>query len=803
MKKIILSLILIAFAAVQVNARNILRDTLETGSAVNVTPAQLIRGQVAGVHVSGTDGSITGALNTLIRGISSVHSDSEPLWIIDGAYLTSSIGQNRDAFWQKTYHEQSYTSALNPLYTLNPYDIESIEVIKDVAATSIYGSRGANGVIIVKTKLPHKDGLNVCWNSNVGVNMTPAGYTSVSHNHNLNFSSLQNRNAFNLSAFYRTDSGTLKRSADNVGGVRLNFDTHANPYMWIGVGASVIKGRQDAQNSTGWYGATTATHLLRTSGDYSGYVKDYDDYSNDIRSTDNLYFQINFMQNLYLRGEAGIDYRNNSRYIWYGNGTGFGKEFNGVAALLSSSMLMYTAKGLLNYSLFATPKHNLTFEIAGEFSGNIDKFNTMNGKDFFTHEMRAKGLSINKGKADIRIFDRALSNFGAYVNMSWLYTNIAGAAISFRADRTFRYEDTMNLYPAASAWVDFSKMSFLSGGVVSLLKLKGGWGCAGYDTFAPYEMFSAYVPDLTINGVVDDTEILYEGFNKVKSSEWNVGIDISFLKDRINVEVGYYEKYSDDVFSTYCFGEPMGAHGRWFFSQKHEIGNDKASIRNRGLEFSVNAMPVKTRDWEWRLGANVTALSNQIVSVSDEASLASSVGKDVSIGANAIGWSVGSIYGYETDVNGALVDHTDDQKISPEDRIMLGQTIPMCHGGLTSVLSWKRLVLDIQTDYALGQNLLNMNRMLDDGATEVLDKYVEKADFFRLARLSVCYDIPIRKTWLKKLSVSLTGTNLFIASPYSGYSPDVNSYSSPYSRGADYGTAPLTRGILAGVSLTF
>ena len=84
-----------------------------------------------------------------------------------------------------------------------------------------------------------------------------------------------------------------------------------------------------------------------------------------------------------------------------------------------------------------------------------------------------------------------------------------------------------------------------------------------------------------------------------------------------------------------------------------------------------------------------------------------------------------------------------------------------------------------------------------------MDKYVEKADFFRLARLSVCYDIPIRKTWLKKLSVSLTGTNLFIASPYSGYSPDVNSYSSPYSRGADYGTAPLARGILAGVSLTF
>ena len=123
MKKSIYISLLALLAAVQLNARNVVRDTLEAGSAVNVSPALLIRGQVTGVQVSGTDGSITGDLNTIIRGISSVHSDSEPLWIIDGAYLTSSIRQNRDAFWQSSYNEKNYTSALNPLYTLNPNDI--------------------------------------------------------------------------------------------------------------------------------------------------------------------------------------------------------------------------------------------------------------------------------------------------------------------------------------------------------------------------------------------------------------------------------------------------------------------------------------------------------------------------------------------------------------------------------------------------------------------------------------------------------------------------------------------------------
>ncbi len=803
MKKSIYISLLALLAAVQLNARNVVRDTLEAGSAVNVSPALLIRGQVTGVQVSGTDGSITGDLNTIIRGISSVHSDSEPLWIIDGAYLTSSIRQNRDAFWQSSYNEKNYTSALNPLYTLNPYDIESIEILKDISATSIYGSRGANGVIIVKTKLPKQEGQAVRWASNIGANISSYGYASISHNHTVSFNSYKNRNAFNLSAFYRTDSGSMQRSADNVGGVRLNFDSHANEVMWFGVGATIMKGRQDAQNSIGWYGSPTATQLLRTTGDYSGFVRDFDDYSNDIRSTDNVYFQINFLKNLYLRGEAGIDYSNNTRHIWYGNGTSFGKEKNGAAALLSSSMLMYTAKGALNYSLFITEKQRLMFEVGGEFSGNIDKFNTMNGKDFFTHEMRAKGLSINKGKADIRMFNRSLSNLGAYGNISWIFSNIAGADVSFRADRTMRYEDNFNLYPAGSAWVDLAKAFLPKDGIVNSIRIKGGWGRAGRDTFAPYEMFNTFVTGMKIDNVTEGTEILYEGFNKVISNEWNAGLELSLLKNRITLEAGYYDKSTEDIFTAFCFGEQKGAMNRWFRTERRAIGNDLATVRNAGIELAVNAVAIKNADWEWSISANTTLLSSQITSVSENSSLGSSVGSGMVVGANAVGYPAGSIFGYKTDAAGNLMDHTGDGKAGFEDQVILGRTSPVCYGGFSTLLSWKGLSLDVQSDYAVGQKLLNMNRMLDDKATAVSDKYVENADFFRIARVSVCYDIPVKKAWLKKLSVSLTGTNLMIASPYSGYNPDVNSYSSSYSRGVDYGTVPMARAIMAGVSLTF
>lgn len=804
MKRLLFVSALLALISSGARAQDVVRDTLGTGSAVNTAPSQLLRGRVAGLRVSGTDGSVTGALNTVIRGLSSVHAGSEPLWVIDGVFLTSSIGQNRNAFWQASYSEQSYTTPLNTFFDINPYDIESIEVLKDMSATALYGSRGANGVILIKTKLPQTDGLSIQWNSNLGINFSSPSFASVSHNHAVSFTSRQNRNAFGLSAFFRSDGGSMKRSGDMVGGVRLNYDSQVNKTFWFGVGASITKGRQDAQNSTGWYGHPTATYYIRHGWDYSGYLSDYDDYSNDVRSVDNVYVRVNFLPNLYLRADAGIDYDNNTRYIWYGNATDFGLNENGAAALLSSSMLSYRAKSSLNYSVFLGGGFRMEVEAGAEYAGNVDKFNNMNGHNFFTHEMRAKGLSINGGKADIRFFSRAMDNLGLYGTLGWNWKDAAGVQLMLRGDRTFRYEDRFVAYPSASAWFDFAKALLSPEGAVSSLKLKGGWGKAGYMTFSPYEMFSTFVTGMNLDCVVEGTEILYEGYNKVVSSEWNLGVELSLWKDVFSMGIAYYEKTSDDLFHVYCFGKPKGIWGRWFRDERYGIAEDAATIRNRGIELTLDLTPVKTKDWTWTLSANTAFPSSQITKVSDAAAYGPAVGSGVVEGFNAAGWPVGSIFGYETDANGACIDHTGDGRIGEEDKEMLGRTSPLNFGGLYSALSWKNLSFVLQTDYAIGHKILNMNKMLDDGAAAVLDKYVEKGDYFRLSRLSLSYAIPLHASWLKNISVSLTGANLLALSPYSGYSPDVDSYSlSPYCRGVDYCSAPLARTVMLGVGLKF
>jgi len=118
---------------------------------------QMLQGKVAGVQISQTSGSPGGDVNVLIRGVSSITGGNQPLYIVDGYPIGSGGGgSNMTKFSQNTYTSSGMASntqnRINPLASINPSDIESIEVLKDASATAIYGSRGANGVIIITTK---------------------------------------------------------------------------------------------------------------------------------------------------------------------------------------------------------------------------------------------------------------------------------------------------------------------------------------------------------------------------------------------------------------------------------------------------------------------------------------------------------------------------------------------------------------------------------------------------------------------------------------------------------------------------
>lgn len=154
---------LLSFPVAALSAKDIVTDTLGTVKAVAKTPAELLKGEVSGVRISSIDGNSNGELNVNVRGLNTLRGDSQPLWIVDGAVIGNSVNQNLNAFFLSggynsagialpDYSERSYISPLGNFGWLNPYEIESIEIVKDMSAASRYGITGANGVIIVRTR---------------------------------------------------------------------------------------------------------------------------------------------------------------------------------------------------------------------------------------------------------------------------------------------------------------------------------------------------------------------------------------------------------------------------------------------------------------------------------------------------------------------------------------------------------------------------------------------------------------------------------------------------------------------------
>lgn len=135
---------------------------------------------------------------------------------------------------------------------------------------------------------------------------------------------------------------------------------------------------------------------------------------------------------------------------------------------------------------------------------------------------------------------------------------------------------------------------------------------------------------------------------------------------------------------------------------------------------------------------------------------------------------------------------------------VIGETQPLWYTSLSSTISWKGLTAGFLLTAAGGNGLVNLNTLALNNEKELHAGYVEKGDYLRLSQLWISYGIPVRWKWLKKLSVSISGNNLFTLSRYSGYSPDVNSFgTSMLSCGFDYGSYPQIRAITLGVSANF
>lgn len=794
---------LLAAALCALSAPAQVSDSLAFEKSGATSPATLLRGKVSGVRVHSLEGGLNGALATNIRGVNSLRSASTPLWIIDGVMVNADLSGNRDAFFQ--YGEKSYPAALNAFAYLNEFDIESIEVIKDISATALYGVRGADGVIIVNTLKPLNEGVHFNWNSDLSYS---GGAATPGHLHSFSLTNTIRQTRYMVSGYFRNQQGSVSGDNSNYGGVRAVFDTRTNRTLWFGMNFAAAFGKMSSASGTAYFGQPSMTIAMRD-GDFfphdgeDAWKKDYDDDVQERRLTNSVWLAVNFTKSLRLKTTVGVDFHSNNRYIWYGNALSFGEENNGAAALASTNTFKFNVTPELMWKRFIGKDHQVEAAAGAEAAGENTAYGIMNGVNFFSHDLRAKGLSLAGSKPVLHKYNHDHSNFAFYGRFAYSWKNLAGADGVLRADKTPRYDDSFNLYGGVNAWVDLRGLLLKDFAPLSSLRLKGGFGEAGREHYVPYGLYSDYTGGYVT--VPNDVQMFYEALNRVRSIEYNVGLQAGLFDERIRISAAWFDKLSADVFSSWSFGEQRGRY--WKRASRKLDFRHASLVGNRGMEFDLAADIIRNGDWKLSVYGNATIAANQVLRVAEGDASGKLIGAGLRSNINVVGYQVGAIHGFLEEKDGSWIDVTGDGVLNDYDKAVIGNPIPKFFGGFGLNLRWRDLTFDVLADGAAGFDILNLNALLFEGAEpyDISESYVEKGDFLKLRRVSLGYNLPVKGIrFVKGIALRLSAWNLLTSTRYSGYDPEVDCFgTSPVSAGIDYGSFPASRQFIAGITVKF
>lgn len=843
-----------------------------------ITSAQdLIAGKVAGVQI--TPSSAPGEAAAIrIRGGSSLSASNDPLIVVDGVPIETG----------------AVSGARNALSLVNPNDIETFTVLKDASATAIYGSRASNGVILITTKkgrLGKK--LSVNYNGNVAFSnpiqtvevlsaneyraliekQFPANHpartllgsadtdwqdqiyqTGVMTDHNLSLSG----GAFDvlpyrLAVGYTNQTGILKRDEftrttaslnlspsfiNNT--LQFNLNTKA---MWnnnffanrgaIGSAAYFDPTQPvfDEGNPYGGYFTWTNPNgtpntlapdnplaLLNQRDDQSdvqryiinGSVDYRFGFLPELRANLNLGYDIS-------KGEGTINVPENAAFS-YNEAIGGGED-NTYSQERRNELLEF----YLNY---VKDLGNTRLDVMGGYSWQ----HFYQESSFRNSNIR--GTDITEGEDSGELY--LLSLFGR-LNYSimdrYLFT------FTLRRDGTSRFspDNRWGLFPAAAfAWKILDNASV---GPLNNLKLRLGYGVTGQQDVGGYYL---YLPSYTASfdnaryqlGNQFYTTLRPEGYDaNIKWEEtttYNVGLDFGFLDGRLNGAIEYYYRQTTDLLNY--IPVPAGTNLTNF------INTNVGDLENRGVELSLNAIPVETDKLMWEIGFNVTMNQNEItrLTATDDPNypgvatggISGGVGNTIQI--HSVGFPASSFLVYEQvydaagiPIEGLFVDRNGDGQVTPDDRYRFENPAPDAFFGLTSNFSYGNFDFSFAARASVGNYMYN-NR-LSDGSdynrlyqstnylgnilsryTEVdfttpryfSDHFIEDASFLKVDHFTVGYNFSEVIKNINTLRVYATLQNPIIITKYQGIDPEVFG-------GIDGSIYPRSRTFLIGLNANF
>ncbi|MGB3144758.1 MAG: TonB-dependent receptor [Maribacter sp.] len=876
-------------------------DNLQVQSA-----DQLLQGQTAGTEIVNSSGVLGAASVIRVRGVNSINSGSQPLIVIDGVPITDT---------DNTFARGGNTG-INPLSYVNPNDIASLTVLKDASATSIYGSRGANGVILITTKKGSKNSrtsvtldMNTQFSNstdvpdilsadefrrfksevatiqNGGTTVTPESLglgavgdlgtdwlsgvqrTGISKNYNLSARGGGEKTTFFVALDYQDADGFIIGNDQQRAGARINLETEVNDWLKVGMNLGVTNNRLNRVGVENNIDAPFTSAFLQ-----SPVVRAFDDDGNfaqsgsfipnvfarvalntdelkTFRTIGNAFTEVRPFKNLVWRSEFGLDKLNIEETIR-------NADFNtpgGSATLLYVAEDRWLTNQTLNYSSTFSEDHSLSILAGLNYEESLRTRANVSSTGFLTDDLRNIGSgatpSIANGDRDPNRY------YGLFSRVSYDYKGKYLIEGSGRRDGSSRFGANNRFgyfWSAAAGWV-LSEESFIQDlNVFDFLSFRASLGTVGNDrlgTFPSLGLFNAgsagdYNGE---SGVIPDQpenpNIKWE-----ESKTLDIGFKSSFLRGRLDFNVTYFEKTTSDLLLDQILPPQTG-----FASISRNIGE----MENKGWEFELNTVNVRSDNFEWRTNINLSTIENKIIKLNDDAATDPQGRKIIDGGAQRAieGESLNNFFlvryvGINSETGDAeWLDRDGNITNTPgsADRVVTGSPLPDFFGGITNTFRYKNLDLSILANFSYGNDVLidglrfadgndalggivnirrqNLNIWRNQGDNAFLPSPLSSTfnafnqsstqqqldgSYLRIKNATLGYNLPEKA--LERLGGIISGlrfyataTNIFTfkADEMKGIDPEVTDDIDPRFQGESFFTAPQAKSYLFGARITF
>ena len=824
------------------------------------SPEQLINGKVSGVQIMSNSGSASAGSTIRVRGGASLNASNDPLIVLDGVPLEQGgISGNSSNF----------------LSMINPSDIESMTVLKDASSTAIYGSRASNGVIIITTKKGQQGAVKVNFNTTNSLQTRAQMVDMLSHDefvnvinqygtdnqksllgtantdwndevyrtafgtdNNLSVSgSIDKWLPFRVSVGYYNQSGLVRK--DNVerwtGNVVLT-PSFFQDHLKLTINAKGTLNNNSFNNGGAvWAAATFNPTIPVYSGNnsYGGFNEalDADGYPvnagvRNPRGLVDLYdseskvsrfigsmdvdYKVHFLPDLKLHATIGADYAKGDGTIYVP--TYAAQAFNKDESLSGSDYKYGPQKNenrlLTLYANYAKYFENIKSNV--DLTAGYDyQFWKSTTPLYYTKSAAGTTLSTVKA-SDYR---HVMLSYYGRVNYSFDGKYLLTATVRRDASSRFSKDTRWGTFPSvALGWTLTEEPWLKDNKVVSNLKLRASYGVTGQqEGIGNYNYLPVYTSSVTgaealINGQYITTyrpEAYVSDLKWETTTSWNFGLDFGFLNGRIGGAIDFYTRKTKDLLASV----PTAAGTNFSKTILTNVGN----VDSKGIEVSLNATPIQTKDWEWNLSYNFTWQNMKVKNLSlTQGGSQTNVKVGPSIDAYQFqvlseGYEPYMFYVYhqlydsETGkpIEGAYADLNDDGEINDADLYRYHSPAPKYIMGLSTSLRYKQLTLGMSFRANIDNYVYNgmgmstgawetvsyNNSQLNNLNTSFLktgfktrqylsDYYVENASFLKLDNLSLSYNVGKINKWAS-LTVSAMLQNVFTITGYSGTDPEV------------------------------